>query len=284
MKKINNAKIKNYTTYKLDGEIKTIYFPDNVLELKNLIYDLKKRHIRYKILGNGSNLIISSRYDGVLIKLSKFDKLYIDGNIVKVGAGYDLSKLALECAKNNLSGLEFTFGIPATVGGAVYQNAGAYGFDMAMVVKLIKVLDNNGNIFTLSKNEIKFGYRNSILKSKDYICLEVIFELEKGIYDKIKSKMKQNMALRKEKQPLDYPSAGSVFCNPKNLSAGKLIEEAGLKGLRDGDAMVSSKHANFIVNLGCARAENVIKLIRTIQDKVEEDTGIFLEIEQEILE
>lgn len=284
MEKISNAKIKKYTTYKLEGEIKAIYFPGDILELKNLIYDLKKRNIRYKVLGNGSNLIISNSYDGVLIKLSKFDKLDIDGNMVSVGAGYDLSKLALKCAKKNLSGIEFAFGIPATVGGAIYQNAGAYGFNMASIVRKVKVLDNNFNVFSLSKDEMKFGYRDSILKNKDYICLEVTLELKKDTYDKIRLRMEKNMNLRKEKQPINYPSAGSVFRNPNNLSAGRLIEEAGLKGLKVGGAMISLKHANFIVNLGCANAENVIKLIKIIQDKVKENTGILLETEQEILE
>ncbi len=283
MKKVNNAKIKQYTTYKLEGEIKTIYFPENILELKELINKLKSNNTRYKILGNGSNLIISSSYDGVLIKLSKFDKLDIVNNIVRVGSGYNLSKLALKCAENNLSGLEFTFGIPATVGGAIYQNAGAYGFDMASVFKEALVLDEFGDIFTLSKDEMEFGYRDSILKHKNYICLEVTFELKMCLYDEIMLKMKNNFNSRKEKQPLDYPSAGSVFRNPLNLSAGRLIEEASLKGYKVGDAMVSLKHANFIVNLGCANAENVIKLIKIIQDKVKDETGILLELEQEIL-
>lgn len=278
MEIINKAKIREYTTYKLDGEIKKIYIPEDVLELKDLILKLRKDKIKYKIIGNGSNMIISSKYDGVLIKLSKFDKLDIKDNIVKVGSGYSLSKLVLKCAKRNLSGLEFAYGIPATIGGAIYQNVGAYGYSIDDFIKYVTLLDGN-EIKTLSKDELNFGYRDSIFKHKNLICLEATFELK---YSNDVS-YKKYMEERKLKQPLEYPSAGSVFLNPIGYSAGKLIEEAGLKGFRVNDAMVSYKHANFIVNVGRARAEDVIKLIRIIQDKVQADTGIYLETEQEYL-
>lgn len=284
MEKISNADIRKYTTYKLEGKIKTIYFPSDVLELKKLINDFKNKQIRYKVIGNGSNLIISPNYDGVLIKLEKFDKLIIDGNLVKVGSGYMLPKLALECAKSCLSGLEFASSIPATVGGAIYQNAGAYGFQMDKIIKDVTVLNGEGDIVILSKDDLKFGYRDSVLKHENFICLEVTLELVNKSYDEIIQKMKGYLNQRKEKQPLDYPSAGSVFRNPLGMSAGKLIEEAGLKGCRVGDAMVSLKHANFIVNVGCATSEDVLKLIKLIQDKVKEKTGILLETEQEFLE
>lgn len=278
MEIINKAKIREYTTYKLDGEIKKIYIPEDVLELKDLILKLRKDNIKYKIIGNGSNMIISSKYDGVLIKLSKFDKLDIKDNIVKVGSGYSLSKLVLKCAKKNLSGLEFAYGIPATVGGAIYQNMGAYGYSIDDIIKNVTLLDGD-EIKTLSKDELNFGYRDSIFKHKNLICLEATFELKYSSDVSYKKYMEE----RKLKQPLEYPSAGSVFLNPIGYSAGKLIEEAGLKGFRVNDAMVSYKHANFIVNVGRARAEDVIKLIRIIQDKVQADTGIYLETEQEYL-
>lgn len=284
MKKINNADIRKYTTYKLEGKVKAIYFPSDVLELKELISDFKDKKIRYKVIGNGSNLIISPNYDGVLIKLEKFDKLNIDGNIVKVGSGYMLSKLALECAHNGLSGLEFASTIPATVGGAIYQNAGAYGFSIDNIIKEVSVLDETGEIVILSKNEMKFGYRDSVLKHRKLICLEVTLELVLKKYDDIIRTMKNYLNQRKEKQPLEYPSAGSVFRNPLGYSAGKLIEDTGLKGYRVGDAMVSYKHANFIVNMGHATSEDVLKLIKLIQDKVKEKTGILLETEQEFIE
>ena len=284
MEKINNADIRKYTTYKLEGKVKAIYFPSNVLELKELISDFKDKKIRYKVIGNGSNLIISPNYDDVLIKLEKFDKLNINGNIVKVGSGYMLPKLALECAHNGLSGLEFASTIPATVGGAVYQNAGAYGFQIDKIIKNVTVLDETGEIVILSKNEMKFGYRDSVLKHRKLICLEVTLELVLKKYDDIIQTMKDYLNQRKEKQPLEYPSAGSVFRNPLGYSAGKLIEDTGLKGYRVGDAMVSYKHANFIVNVGHATSEDVLKLIKLIQDKVKEKTGILLETEQEFIE
>ena len=284
MKKVSNADLRNYTTYKLEGKVACVYFPEDVTELEDLILMLKKEDKKHKILGNGSNLIISSKYDGVLIKLEKFDKLDIDGNIVTVGSGYMLPKLALECAKKNLSGLEFASGIPGTIGGAIYQNAGAYGEQMDKVIKSVTVLDNQGNIKKLNKEELQLGYRDSILKHENLICLEVMLELKLDSYENIKQKMHDNLLNRKEKQPLEYPSAGSVFRNPSGYSAGKLIEDAGLKGFKVGDAMVSLKHANFIVNVGHASGEDVLQLIKIIQEKVRDETGILLEVEQEVLE
>ncbi len=281
MKKISNALIKDYTTYKLAGVVKAIYFPDDISELEELLKNLQGK---YKVIGNGSNLIISSKYDGVLIKLEKFDKLSIDGTMVRAGCGYNLSKLSSECMKRGLSGLEFAFGIPATIGGAVCQNAGAYGKQMASVVQGVNVLDENYNILYLSLDDLKLGYRDSIFKHRKLICLEVFLKLKEGNILDIKEKMVSNSLLRREKQPLEYPSAGSVFRNPPLMSAGKLIEDAGLKGTKVGDAMVSLKHANFIVNLGKAKGEDVIELINLIKKTVYEKTGVLLECEQEIIE
>lgn len=281
MKKISNALIKDYTTYKLAGVVKAIYFPDDISELEELLKNLQGK---YKVIGNGSNLIISSKYDGVLIKLEKFDKLSIDGTMVRAGCGYNLSKLSSECMKRGLSGLEFAFGIPATIGGAVCQNAGAYGKQMASVVQGVNVLDENYNILYLSLDDLKFGYRDSVFKHRKLICLEVFLKLKEGNILDIKEKMVSNNKLRREKQPLEYPSAGSVFRNPPLMSAGKLIEDAGLKGTKVGDAMVSLKHANFIVNLGKAKGEDVIELINLIKKTVYEKTGVLLECEQEIIE
>ena len=177
MKKISNALIKDYTTYKLAGVVKAIYFPDDISELEELLKNLQGK---YKVIGNGSNLIISSKYDGVLIKLEKFDKLSIDGTMVRAGCGYNLSKLSSECMKRGLSGLEFAFGIPATIGGAVCQNAGAYGKQMASVVQGVNVLDENYNILYLSLDDLKLVYRDSIFKHRKLICLEVFLKLKEG--------------------------------------------------------------------------------------------------------
>lgn len=279
MKKINNALIKDYTTYKLSGQVKEVIIPSNILELKEAIRNLGDK--KYKIIGNGSNLIISESYDGVLIKLD-FDNLVIDGTKVKVGASYSLSKLSMECAKKGLSGLEFACGIPGTVGGAIYMNAGAYGSNISDVLKSVTVLDKNYEVKVLDASLLELGYRDSIFKNNDYVILEGEFVLNYKNSDAILNDIKDIMASRREKQPLEYPSAGSVFRNPEGYSAGRLIEKAGLKGLRVGDAEVSLKHANFIVNRGSASAEDVISLIDIIKDKVSED-GIMLECEQEIL-
>ena len=279
----NNVDIRDYTTYKLEGKIKKIYFPEDVSSLKKILKKLKNENIKYKVIGNGSNLIISSNYDGVLIKLEKFGKLEFKDNIIVVSAAYSLMKFYMECAKKGLSGLEFAAYIPATVGGAICQNAGAYGKQMDSIIQEVTVLDNN-EIKKLKKEDLKLGYRDSIFKHQDLICLEAVFKLTKANSEEILNKMHEYLKLRKEKQPLEYPSAGSVFRNPLGMSAGKLIEDAGLKGYKIGDAMVSVKHANFIINLGHANSDDVIQLIEFIQKKVYEKTGIKLEAEQEFLE
>lgn len=280
MEKINNAPLKDYTTYKLKGNVKAIYFPKNIDELKEVIKSNKK----YKIIGNGSNLIISSKYDGVLIKLKNFDKLIFDDNKVIVGAGYMLSNLNTKCMEECLTGLEFTFGIPATIGGAIYQNAGAFGFNISELVSNVSALDENFNIVNLSNKDILFGYRDSIFKHKNYIILEVTLNLKKETSKTIKENMLKYINLRKEKQPLEYPSAGSTFKNPIGHSAGFLIEKSNLKGYSVNDAFVSDKHANFIINKGEASGDDIIKLIKIIKKKVKEDSNISLELEQEILE
>ena len=276
MKIIDKPLIKNYTTYRLSGRLNRIIIPSNIEELKSVING------QYKIIGNGSNLIISESYKGDLIKLDEFDKLKIDGEAVTVGAGYSLPKLAYKVAENNLSGLEFACGIPATVGGAIYMNAGAYGREMKDVVRRVTVLDEYGCVRKLSLDDLKFGYRKSIFKEKNYICLEAELVLEKENKEDIILKMKEYTKKRLSSQPSGF-SAGSVFRNPDGDKAGRLIEEAGLKGVHINDAVVSNKHANFIINTNNAKAEDVILLIDFIKDKVKREYGIDLECEQEIL-
>lgn len=279
MKVIKNEKIKNITTYKLEGNVKKIIIPENVEELKEVIKNEKK----YKIIGKGSNLIISSSYDGALIKLNKLDNIKIDKNKVTVGAGYNLPKLSIILAKKNLKGLEFLSGVPGTIGGAIYMNAGAYGKEIKDIVESVKILDQNGKIKKLKKEQLNFSYRSSIFKEKSYICLEANLILEYGNEEDIIEEIKEKMKKRKETQPLEYPSAGSVFKNPKDTSAGRLIEKIGLKGLKIGGAEVSKKHANFIINKGNATAEDVEKLIEIIKKKVKEKENVELICEQEII-
>lgn len=280
-----NANLKEYTTYHAGGTATAIVFPENVDQLIKLLKFLKQHQIKHKLLGNGSNLIFSNHYDGILIKLDAFNQLTIQNNKVVVGAGYSLMKLALKVSRMGLTGLEFATGIPGTIGGAVFMNAGAYKSDMGYVVKTVTVLTPNLEIKTLTNQEMNFHYRTSFLqKNPEYICLEAEIELYPGNRDLIMEVIKDRKKRRLETQPLEYPSAGSVFRNPPDDYAGRLIEQIGYKGKNRNGAEVSKKHANFIINKEKATGEDIKELILEIRDKVKEETGIELVIEQEFVE
>lgn len=281
-----NVSLKKCTTYRVGGIAKYIAYPKDVKSLVKLIKYLKNKNITYKILGNGSNLLFSDKeYDGVLIKLTEFNNLdFIGKNKLRVGAGYNLIKLSLVTAKKGLTGLEFASGIPGTVGGSVFMNAGAYKSDMGYVVESVKVLTPDEKIINLENKEMDFHYRTSFLKKHpSYICLEVVIKLQKGKKEAIEEVIKDRRERRLASQPLEYPSAGSVFRNPQDDFAGRLIEESGLKGEKHGGAMISSKHANFIVNYKNAKAEDIKYLIELAHDKVKENYDIDLKIEQEFV-
>ncbi len=280
-KVINNADIKGFCTYKLSGKIKKVVYPEDEQELWNII----KKSEKYQVIGNGSNLIFTHDYDGVIIKLDKFDNLDIDGEFVTVSAGYSLPKLSLVLASKGLTGFEFASGIPGTIGGAMYMNAGAYGSAMSDVVVSAQVLDTEtGKVKKLMVNELLFGYRKSIFSDRRFICLSATMKLCAGDKDEILSLIKSRQDKRMEMQPLEYPSAGSVFRNPDGDYAGRLIEEAGLKNKHVGDAYVSTKHANFIVNKGSASGEDVKSLAMMIQKEVKDKYDIDLIQEQEYVE
>ncbi len=281
-----NVSLKKCTTYRVGGNAKYIAYPKNVNSLVKLIKYLKNKNIKYKVLGNGSNLLFSEKeYDGVLIKLSEFNCLtFIGKTKLRVGAGFNLIKLSLVTAKKGLTGLEFASGIPGTVGGSVFMNAGAYKSDMGYVVESVKVLTPDEKIINLENKEMNFHYRTSFLKTHPgYICLEVIIKLQKGKKEAIEALIKDRRERRLSSQPLEYPSAGSVFRNPTDNFAGKLIEDSGLKGQKHGGAMISSKHANFIVNYKNATADDIKYLIELAHDKVKENYNIDLKIEQEFV-
>lgn len=280
-----NVSLKKHTTYKVGGIATCIVYPRNIDCLIKLMQLIKHYKIKYKILGNGSNLIFSDKvYDGILIKLTEFDDVDIYENKIKVGAGYPLMKLSRLAMKNSLTGLEFAAGIPGTVGGAVFMNAGAYKSDMGYIVHSIKVLTPDLKVVEFENKELNFHYRTSFLKTHpDYICLEAIIRLEKGNKDAIAEVMKNRLKRRMESQPLNYPSAGSVFRNPTDMFAGELIEKAGLKGMKQGGAMISDKHANFIINIGDATGEDVRNLILYTQKKIQEKYNIQLKLEQEFV-
>ena len=282
---ISNVSLKKYTTYKINGKASCIVIPDDTNNLIKLIKYLRNNNIKYKILGNGSNLIFENPvYDSVLIKLDSFQNLDICNNRVVVGAGYSLTKLALRMSRAGFTGLEFATGIPGTVGGAIFMNAGAYKSDMGYVVESIKVLNPNLEEEILTNKELDFHYRTSFLqKNPGYICLEATLFLKKGDTKEIIEIINERKQRRIETQPLEYPSAGSVFRNPPDDYAGRIIESIGYKGMRVGDAKVSEKHANFIINCGNATGKDITTLISEIQAKVKEKYNIELKVEQEIV-
>lgn len=281
-----NVSLKKYTTYRVGGVARCIVYPRDINSLVLLLKLLKNRNIEYKILGNGSNLLFSEKpYEKILIRLSEFDWIDFYGkNKIRVGAGASLIKVSLLAMKKSLTGLEFASGIPGTVGGSVFMNAGAYKSDMGYVVESVKVLTPDLRIINLENKEMNFHYRSSYLqKHPSYICLEVIFKLQKGKKEAIEEVVHERRERRIASQPLNYPSAGSVFRNPEDNYAGKLIEDVGLKGFRHGGAMISDKHANFIVNYKNATSDDIKYLMDLAKEKVKNEYDIDLRIEQELV-
>ena len=285
-KVVTNVLMKDYTTYKVGGSIICMVYPEDEESLIKLMHYLKEKKIKHKILGNGSNVIFNDKdYDGVIVKLDNFNNLKIINNTIIVGAGYMLNKLALRVSRLGFTGMEFATGIPGTVGGAVFMNAGAYKSDMGYIVRSVKVLTPNLNIITMYNNELDFHYRTSYLqKNPGYVCLEATIVLKKGNPDDIIELINSRKQRRLESQPLEYPSAGSVFRNPEGDFAGRLIEEIGYKGKKIGGAQVSEKHANFIINSGNATGEDIKKLILEIKEKIKKKYKIDLKVEQEFVE
>lgn len=292
LEKMNIGKIEcdvsldKFTTYRVGGIAAAIVYPKNVDNLKKLLKKIKSNNIPYKILGFGSNLLFSNkRYDGILIKLDEFDDVeFFSSNKVRVGAGYSLAKLSMQAAKKGLAGLEFAAGIPGTIGGAVFMNAGAYKSDMGYIVQDVTVLTPELKIIKLENREMNFHYRTSFLQTHPgYICLEAVLRLDKGDKAAIEEVIRDRRKRRMESQPLNYPSAGSVFRNPEGMFAGKLIEDLGLKGFQIGGAMVSEKHANFIINYDHASSDDIKNLIDYVREKVREEYKVELKVEQEFV-
>jgi len=282
---VKDIYLKNYTTYKVGGKATALVYPKDEKKLVLLLRLVKQYNVKHMILGNGSNTLFSDEdYNGIIINLKEFDDIKIMNNIVKVGAGYNLIKLSLLVAKRSLTGLEFAAGIPGTVGGAVYMNAGAYKSDMGYIVKSVRVLTPDFRIITMANKEMKFKYRTSFLsQNKGYICLSATMSLKRGKRELIEEVIRDRRTRRLESQPLEYPSAGSVFRNPDGLFAGKLIEDLGYKGLMKGNAGVSNKHANFVVNYGNATAKDIKDLIEFLREEVKDKYDVSLKIEQEFV-
>lgn len=270
--------MKNHTTFKIGGPCDEFCEVTSTEEILELIKYAKSKNIPYTVIGNGSNLLVSDKgIRGLVIKIAKgFDKVEVNGTKITAEAGILLSRLSNHALKGSLSGLEFASGIPGTLGGAIYMNAGAYDGEMKDVVKSVIYL-KDGEI--LKTDSPDFGYRKSMFSNTDLIILSVEIELKNGNYDEIKAKMEDFSKRRAEKQPLTQPSAGSTFKRPEGYFAGKLIQDAGLKGFKIGGAMVSEKHSGFVVNTGDATCSDVLELVEHIQKTVYDKFGVKLEPE-----
>lgn len=281
-----NEPLANHTTMKIGGPADLFIEPSSIEQLQKSLEAINKYKMKWRAIGRGSNLLVSdSGIDGIVIKLGKgLDTLKIDDEIVKVGAGFSLIHLATSISRMGLSGLEFASGIPGSVGGAVYMNAGAHGSDISKVLKRALILFEDGKLEWVDNEEMEFSYRTSILqKKRPGIVVEAIFQLKKGNREEIVAAMQKNKDYRKETQPWNFPCAGSIFRNPLPLYAGKLIQDAGLKGYKLGGAQISEMHGNFIINTGNATAKDVMNLIQLIKDTIYEKYGVKLETEVEII-
>lgn len=274
--------LKDYTTFKIGGKCPAVVEINSQESIALLIKYCNKNDIKYLIIGKGSNMLCDDKgFNGVVFHIgSDFSQITkLDENTVEAYAGCSLMKLCRFALDNSLSGLEFAFGIPGTVGGAVYMNAGAYGGEIKDVLQSVECVDKNGNVYKMSVEQLDLSYRHSVFHTNDCVVTKAVFKLNKGDKTEISDKMTDLMNRRKEKQPLEYPNAGSTFKRPEGQFAGKLIQDCGLKGFSVGGAMVSQKHSGFVINYDNATYEDVTKLIAEVQRIVKEKTGYFLECE-----
>ncbi|EDS78616.1 UDP-N-acetylenolpyruvoylglucosamine reductase [Clostridium botulinum C str. Eklund] len=280
----NNILMKNYTSFKVGGPADIFVTPNSYEKVKGVISICKENRIPYFILGNGSNVLVrDGGIRGVVISFNKLSNIHSEGEKIIADSGALLSMVANTALKNDLTGFEFAHGIPGSVGGAVAMNAGAYNGEISQVIDSATVIDNNGEIVKLSKEELNLSYRNSIILKSGYIVLNAAFELKKGDHDAIKGRMDDLMRRRREKQPLEYPSAGSTFKRPEGYFAAKLIEDCGLKGTHVGDAEVSIKHSGFLINKGKASAKDILELIEVVKKEVKEKFDVELNTEVRIV-
>lgn len=270
-----------YTTFKIGGNARLIIFPKTVEQAVDVFDAIGSFGIKSLVLGNGSNVLVSDKgFDGAAVVLSSMKGYAVEGNIIYADVGVPLTRLASLAAENSLTGLEFAYGIPGSVGGGIFMNAGAYGGELGNVILSSRWYDTeNGTIGEYSNIEHEFAYRHSVYMDESKIVLSSVIRLESGDKNEIVSKMEQYMSQRREKQPLEYPSAGSVFKRGNGFITAKLIEEAGLKGRRVGNAQVSEKHSGFIVNLGGASSDDVLRLVDIIKREVYEKFGREIECE-----
>lgn len=276
-----NEPMSRHTTFRVGGPADFFVTPKAKEEVRDVIRICKEAGMPYYIIGNGSNLLVSDAgYRGVIVQIYKeMNEVKVEGDLVKAQAGALLSGIAAKALGAELSGFEFASGIPGTIGGACVMNAGAYGGEMKDVLESVTVLTGEGKIIELGRNELELGYRTSVIAKKGYIVLGAVLKLERGDGEKIKTYMDELKEKRVTKQPLEYPSAGSTFKRPEGYFAGKLIEDAGLRGFQVGGAQVSEKHCGFVINRDHATAADIMELMRQVQSRVKENSGVDLEPE-----
>ena len=277
--------MKSHTTFRVGGPADYFVTPQTAEEVAKVIEACTQEKVPYYIVGNGSNLLVSDKgYEGVIIQIYKqMNQVKVEGAQIHAQAGALLSMIAKRALDAELTGFEFAAGIPGTLGGACVMNAGAYGGEMKDVLKSVTVLTGKGEVKTLAKEELELGYRTSCIPSRGYIVLEAVISLKKGNIEEITALSRKLSAQRIEKQPLEYPSAGSTFKRPEGYFAGKLIMDSDLRGYRVGGAQVSEKHCGFVINAGGATAEDVVTLMKNVTDIVYEKFGVKLEPEVKFL-
>ena len=277
--------MKRHTTFRIGGPADFFLLPSTVDEVRGILEICREEELPYFILGNGSNLLVSDKgYRGVIIQLYRnFSNISVEGNEICASSGALLSQIAAAARNASLTGFEFAGGIPGTLGGAVFMNAGAYGGELKDVLKEAVVMTEQGEILTIPVEKLDMGYRTSRIKKAGYLVLEARLVLKQGDMDKIRDITKDLTEKRVSKQPLEYPSAGSTFKRPEGYFAGKLIMDAGLRGYQVGDAQVSEKHCGFVINKGNATAADVLTLIENVREKVQEQFGVTLEPEVKFL-
>lgn len=282
-----NEEMKKHTTFKIGGKAECLIKIDNIKELKSILKFTNENNIPLTVLGNGSNVLVSDKGIKGIILIIKIEKIDINENGEKVeisiGAGEKIGKLGVLFLKNEITGFEELSGIPGTIGGATRMNAGAHGREIKDIVKKVKCVDYKGNEKEFINEQMEFGYRTSILKKEKYIVTEVEMELEKGNKEEIQRKMNEYAKYRKEKQPIEYPSAGSTFKRGKDFITAKLIDDAGLKGYSIGGAQISTKHSGFIINKGNATAKDVIELVQYTKEQIYNKFGKKIELEIELI-
>lgn len=278
---IFNEPMKKHTTFKIGGPVDVMVMPQDIEELRQIISIIKKRKTPFLVLGLGSNILVKDKgFRGIAIKLgNNLKNIRISGEEIYCEAGMRLSELSKRAAGSGLSGLEFAEGIPGSLGGAIVMNAGAYNGEMKKYVVSVQAIAPDGKIKTFNNEEMDFSYRHSIFQTNGYIVVSALLKLKYNNIETIQNKMRQFARQRREKQPLEFPSAGSVFRRPEGFYVGTMIENMGLKGYRIGGAEVSTKHAGFIINIGDAAASDVLQLIKYIQDKAREQFGVNLQPE-----